>query len=170
MPNRRPTTFASRLALAGLPVLALAVACAPPPQPPGDALTPGTPLPTLPPASPTPTSTATSAGTSTPTPSHTPSQTPATPLTPTAPALPEVEQAVADLAQRLNVTPAEIVVVDVQAVEWTDTSMGCPQPGQDYLQVITAGLFIQLAHADQLYNYHSGGGQPPFLCQAAFPA
>jgi hypothetical protein len=84
--------------------------------------------------------------------------------------LPEVDQARADLAQRLSVPAAGIDVLSVQEVTWSDTSMGCPQPGMDYLQVETAGLLIQFTHAGQAYNYHGGGGQPPFLCEQSFPA
>ena len=79
--------------------------------------------------------------------------------------LPQVEQARRDLAQRLGVAPVDIEVLSVQATTWTDSSMGCPQPGMDYLQVLVDGLFIQLGYDGLAYNYHSGGNQPPFLCE-----
>jgi hypothetical protein len=79
--------------------------------------------------------------------------------------LPVVDPAKADLAARLSVTPDAIEVVAVQAMTWSDTSMGCPDPTMSYLQVLTDGHFIQLAYAGQVYNYHSGGGRPPFLCE-----
>ena len=84
-------------------------------------------------------------------------------------ALPEVAQAQADLAQRLSISPDDISVVEVLPQTWTDTSMGCPQPGMDYLQVLVEGLLVRLDYAGQVYAYHSGGGQPPFLCQAPAP-
>ena len=83
--------------------------------------------------------------------------------------LPQVEQAKADLAVRLNAPPDDIAVVTVQAVTWPDGSFGCPQPGMVYAQVLQEGLFVQLQHAGQVYNYHSGGAQPPFLCEQSFP-
>ena len=84
--------------------------------------------------------------------------------------LPAVEQAKADLALRLSVSPAEIDVVSVQPMTWTDSSMGCPQPDMAYLQVLVEGFLIELSHAGQFYRYHSGGGQPPFLCEPSFGA
>jgi len=76
-----------------------------------------------------------------------------------------VMQAKEDLAQRLNVTPEEIEVVEVQAVTWGDTSMGCPQPDMRYKQVPQDGLLIKLKVEEQVYEYHSGGSREPFLCE-----
>jgi len=76
-----------------------------------------------------------------------------------------VMQAKEDLAQRLNVTPEEIEVVEVQAVTWGDTSMGCPQPDMRYKQVPQDGLLIKLKVEGQVYEYHSGGSRDPFLCE-----
>ena len=76
-----------------------------------------------------------------------------------------VQQATADLAQRLNLTPAEIEVVEVQSVTWGDTSMGCPQPDMRYKQVPQDGLLIKLKANGQVYEYHSGGSREPFLCE-----
>lgn len=90
---------------------------------------------------------------------------PASAVPPDLLGLPEVEQAKADLAVRLSVSPDEIEVVTVQPMTWSDSSMGCPQPDMAYLQVLVDGLLVQLSHAGQMYNYHSGGGQPPFLCE-----
>jgi len=73
--------------------------------------------------------------------------------------------ATADLAQRLNITPEEIEVVEVQAVTWGDTSMGCPQPDMRYKQIPQDGLLIKLRVDGQVYEYHSGGSREPFLCE-----
>ena len=70
----------------------------------------------------------------------------------------------ADLAARLGVDEASIVVVDEQEVEWPDSSVGCPQPGMDYLQVITPGRLIILEVGGTRYEYHAGAGAP-FLCE-----
>ena len=37
--------------------------------------------------------------------------------------------AVDDLARRLNISPADIQVLDARAVVWPDRSLGCPRPG-----------------------------------------
>jgi hypothetical protein len=78
--------------------------------------------------------------------------------------LPQVSQAQADLASRLGAAPADITVVNVEPRTWSDASMGCPDPNMSYAQVPQDGLLVQLAHAGQIYNYHSGGTIPPFLC------
>ena len=74
------------------------------------------------------------------------------------------QQAIADLAARLRIAPEAIAVARMVEVDWPDGSVGCPQPGMRYKQVLTNGTFIQLQVGDQLYNYHSGAGRPAFLC------
>jgi hypothetical protein len=66
-----------------------------------------------------------------------------------------VAVAKADLAQRLGVADEDIVVKSVEEKEWPDTSLGCPQEGMRYLQVITPGLRIVLTVAGQDYEYHT---------------
>jgi len=72
--------------------------------------------------------------------------------------------AMEDLATRLNVASDAITVVRVEEVDWPDGSLGCPQPGMRYKQMLVNGSFIQLSVGGQLYNYHSGGTRAPFLC------
>lgn len=76
-----------------------------------------------------------------------------------------VDQATGDLADRLDVEPASITVVSAEAVSWGDTSLGCPQPGMRYAQVVTDGTKIVLEHDGTEYAYHSGGDRSPFLCE-----
>ncbi len=66
-----------------------------------------------------------------------------------------VNLAKADLAQRKGIDKDEIVVVAVDAVDWPDTSLGCPEPGMMYAQVITPGYKILLSYAGEIYQYHS---------------
>jgi len=86
------------------------------------------------------------------------------PFTPAATVEPLVARAVGDLAARLGVAQEEITVVSVEYVEWPDTSLGCPQPGQMYLQVITPGYRIVLGVGDRTYEYHSSR-QEVILCK-----
>ncbi len=78
---------------------------------------------------------------------------------------PLIEQAVADLAARLDVEPADVDVVSAVLVEWPDASMGCPVPGLRYPQVPQDGFLIQLKVGGQTYPYHGGGNREPFLCE-----
>ncbi len=79
--------------------------------------------------------------------------------------LPQVAQAKADLAQRLDIPEEAIQVVLVEEVIWPDGSLGCPQPGIEYPQVPQDGLRIVLEVEGERYEYRSGGVRPPFLCQ-----
>ena len=79
--------------------------------------------------------------------------------------MPEVAQARHDLATRLTITEAKIEVIEAKAIVWPDSSLGCPQPGMMYAQVLQDGLLIVLRAHQQLYEYHSGDGRPPFLCE-----
>jgi hypothetical protein len=76
-----------------------------------------------------------------------------------------VEAAKADLARRRAVAPDTIRIVEVRDVIWPDLGLGCPQPGMLYKQVQVDGLLIRLESGGQLFEYHSGGGKPPFLCE-----
>ena len=78
----------------------------------------------------------------------------------------QVEQAKADLAQRLGVDLGSITVVRTVDVTWPDGSLGCPQPDMAYTQVLVDGSFIQLSVQGRTYNYHSGRGGTPVLCQS----
>jgi hypothetical protein len=73
--------------------------------------------------------------------------------------------AVQDLAARLSVPAEQIQVREVRAVTWPDASLGCPQPGMMYAQVTQDGLLIRLSVGEEMYFYHSGSDQKPFLCE-----
>lgn len=72
------------------------------------------------------------------------------------PVPPELLQAITgDLATRTGASPADIVVVQAEAVEWPDGSLGCPKPGEAYLQVITPGYKVVLELAGKQYDYRA---------------
>ncbi len=78
---------------------------------------------------------------------------------------PLIEMAREDLAERLSVPAGDIEVLEAKAVVWPDASLGCPQPGMRYKQVPMDGALIRLGFEGQVYDYHSGGGRDPFLCE-----
>ncbi|MFO7167617.1 MAG: hypothetical protein DIU80_006270 [Chloroflexota bacterium] len=77
---------------------------------------------------------------------------------------PAVDRAKADLAQFLNISPDEIEVIQVQPVDWNDTSLGCAQPDTTYLQVITPGYQVVLRAAGNTYTYHTDSGANVVRC------
>ncbi len=90
-----------------------------------------------------------------------------------ATAEPAVMAARWDLASRVGVEVEEVRVKDFEAVEWRDSSLGCPEPGRMYLQVITPGYRVVLQAAGQSYEYHTNQGNRAVLCEqgpAAGPA
>ena len=76
-----------------------------------------------------------------------------------------VKQAVADLAKRLGLEPAEIEVVDVEEVTWRDGSLGCARPDVMYTQALIDGSRITLRVGETAYEYHSGSSGAPGLCE-----
>ncbi len=116
--------------------------------------------------------------TATPTPSATPSPSgaarPASPTTPEPTAVPtpvvsvqglsgaptqaepSVRTAAADLAGRLGLPEgAEVTLKAVTERQWPDASLGCPQPGVVYAQVITPGYEVVIEVAGEEYTYHT---------------
>ena len=75
-----------------------------------------------------------------------------------------LSRALADLTQRLDMPEDEIQVVSVEAVEWSDSSLGCPSEGMDYAQVITPGYEIILQADGAEYRYHSDKEHFMVLC------
>ena len=76
-----------------------------------------------------------------------------------------IERIKADLASRQAVSVDEITLLEAVAVEWSDSSLGCPQPGMGYLQVITPGYLILLEVNGQTYEYHSNRDTYFILCE-----
>ncbi len=72
--------------------------------------------------------------------------------------LPPVRAAIADLAQRLAVPADQIRLISTEAVTWPDSSLGNPEPGMVYLQVLTDGYRVILQHATTRYEYHTDLG------------
>jgi len=76
-----------------------------------------------------------------------------------------VNTAMADLAGRLNVLESSIAIESADPIEWPDASLGCPQPGTLYAQVITPGYKVVLSYQRTSYNYHSAASGNSFLCE-----
>lgn len=83
-----------------------------------------------------------------------------TPIVQPAPGNPGLKapviQAMTDLTTRLGVEMDDIELVSLLEVTWGDGSMGCPEAGLNYIQVLTPGQQLILRVAGQDYYYHSG--------------
>jgi hypothetical protein len=80
-----------------------------------------------------------------------------------------IEMIKTDLANRQAVAVEEIILLETMAVEWSDSSLDCPQPGIDYLQVITPGYRIVLQVNDQSYEYHTNRDAYFVYCENQVP-
>ena len=78
-------------------------------------------------------------------------------------------QAKKDLNQKTGVNLEKITVLAVEAVEWSDSSLGCPQPDMAYLQVITPGYRILLEVDARVYEYHSNSDTYVIYCENPNP-
>lgn len=68
-----------------------------------------------------------------------------------------------DLASRLGVDPADIVVT-VRPRTWLDTSLGCPEEGQSYQEARIEGFLILLQVNEDTYSYHADS-ESVFFCE-----
>jgi hypothetical protein len=90
--------------------------------------------------------------------------------TPTVPNLQDlIEKAKDDLARRLSISMAHISLLEARDVVWPNSSLGCPQPGMLYADVLTPGFLILLSADNQEYEYHAGKGSDVFYCENPLP-
>jgi hypothetical protein len=61
----------------------------------------------------------------------------------------------------------EITLLSAEAVQWRDSSLGCPQPGMNYLMVITPGYLIKLEAGGAIYEYHASASRAVYCDQPA---
>ena len=80
-----------------------------------------------------------------------------------------IQMAKDDLAKRLSVEISQISVLDARDVVWSNSSLGCPQPGILYAEVLTSGYLILLNVNGQDYEYHAGKNSDAFLCENPLP-
>jgi len=76
-----------------------------------------------------------------------------------------IEKVKADLASRLGISEDEISVVSAEAKTWSDSSLGCPEEGMSYMQVLTPGYHIILEYDGVQYDYRTGDMGRILLCE-----
>jgi hypothetical protein len=78
---------------------------------------------------------------------------------------PAVEAAIKTLVEQEGVAMESVTVVDVTAVEWPNSCLGCEKPGQNCLMVITPGYRITLKSSAETYALHTNRtGQQVIIC------
>ena len=66
-----------------------------------------------------------------------------------------IQAAKEDIVTRTKGVISNIKVLEVTRVDWSDSSLGCEEPGMMYSQVITPGFKIKLQLSDMVFLYHS---------------
>jgi hypothetical protein len=105
------------------------------------------------------------------TPAPTTSATPAAsapaaiPMTPSPEASSAVDAALQDASAHLGVTPDQLQVTQVDARQWGDASLGCPEAGQLYSQIVTPGFLIVITSGARQLEYHSDSRAHVKLCR-----
>ena len=64
-----------------------------------------------------------------------------------------ISSAIADLSQRIGSEVDTIKVLTAQKVTWPDASLGCPEPGFSYAQVLTPGILLVLSYQEKKFDY-----------------
>jgi hypothetical protein len=77
-----------------------------------------------------------------------------------------------EIADEMGLEASDLMLVGLEATEWSDSSLGCPNPAEMYMQVITPGYILQFetpvgevveVHASQDGNFvlcGTGNDQP----------
>jgi len=78
-----------------------------------------------------------------------------------------IERAKMEAATLARTSAGSVQVVRVESVDWSDSSLGCPEEGMMYGQVITPGYTIVLETSGRIYEFHSGldPAGPLVLCR-----
>lgn len=65
----------------------------------------------------------------------------------------------ASLIEQLDVKNDGISVVEVERVDWPDASLGCPEEGMMYAQMIVPGYTVVVEVGGKTHNVHVGDGR-----------
>jgi len=73
------------------------------------------------------------------------------------------EQAAIDLAirtvnEKTPVSRDSISNLRIRVIQWPDSSLGCAEPGVEYLQRVVPGYFVSFSTDDKIYSVHIGDG------------
>jgi hypothetical protein len=76
-----------------------------------------------------------------------------------------MNEVIADLAKRKGAEHNEIQVVREEAVVWNDGSLGCPEPGEFYIQMMISGYWVVLQVEGVEYDYRVSDKSSFKLCE-----
>ncbi len=79
-----------------------------------------------------------------------------------------VRLATRTLSEHLDIDEASITLDEVMAIDWPNASLGCPEPGRSYAQVIMPGFRVTLTVQDdeRTHRVHVSGTRA-VVCERA---
>lgn len=101
-----------------------------------------------------------------------PSATPQLPTGPVPDAVLEradVQAAIQDYAERMDVPVEEVKVAGYADVTWSSGALGCPKPGMMYTQALVPGHQLVLSVDGKLASYHAADDKPFTYCANPVP-
>lgn len=80
-----------------------------------------------------------------------------------------IDKAKEDLAQRFSLSITQINLLEARDVTWPNSSLGCPEKGLVYADVLTPGYLVIFESGGNTFEYHSGTGGDVIYCQNPTP-
>ena len=77
---------------------------------------------------------------------------------------PLIARIVDDFVARSGAQRDQVFIRRAESVTWGDPSLGCPEPGMAYPQVIVDGYWVELEHNGRLHDYRVDGSGNFKLC------
>ena len=74
-----------------------------------------------------------------------------------------IRAAIEELRQRVEDDTKQVQILRAEKVTWSDSSLGCPEPGMLYTQVLTPGVWLILSHGEEEFDYRIAGSEA-LLC------
>lgn len=75
-----------------------------------------------------------------------------------------VRAAIAAYAASLDLPIDAVTLLSAEPVTWPDGSLGCPEPGMQYIQVLTEGFRVRLEAQGQRAEFHTDRGSQVLHC------
>ena len=89
---------------------------------------------------------------------------------PTATVPRDVRRAVvADAAKRFRVKESAVVLARAEKVTWNDGSLGCPEPGHRYAQLLVPGFRVVASTREGNFTYHTDSNGNVRICLDSTP-
>lgn len=80
-----------------------------------------------------------------------------------------VLQAISQIAAQTGVQASNLSLQSAEETEWSDGSLGCPDPATSYIQVITPGYKVVLTDGTRTYNIHASQQGNAVWCDNGTP-